>query len=166
MLRDGAVVFDRPIFGGSAGKGVDDGEVFDGLVGDNDARFGDALDRERGEKREGEMADGIAKFGAVGAIPGVDGIELREIGEAATGSGVGVVDAKEIEAGVGDGLGSFGKLNEWQNRARGPDFGVVGTMRFEFGQGEDAVADGAGADEESAHSRRIPKCLNRDSGAG
>lgn len=149
-------VIERPVLFCAAGEGVDDCEVFDGLLGHGDSRFADAVDGERGKEREGEMADCFPEFRLLGSVPGVDGVEGFEVGERAWMAG----DADEVEARVGDGSGVIGELDYREDGAWGPDFGVVGcaggaAIRLEFREGEDAIADGAGADEESTHFSRI-----------
>jgi hypothetical protein len=100
-------VVEGPVLVRAAGKGVDDGEVFDGFMGNDDSWFGDAGDGDRGEEREGEMTDGVAEIVAIAAVPGVDGVEGGEAGERA-----GVVgEADEVEAGVRDGSGAVGELD-------------------------------------------------------
>jgi len=55
---------------------MDHGEIHAFNGGNGNAR--DALGgrRERWEEREGQMPNGVAKFGTVGSVPGVDRIEL------------------------------------------------------------------------------------------
>jgi hypothetical protein len=94
------------------------------------------------------MRDGFAKFGTRRAVPGIDFVEAFEQRAACSG------DAQEVESGVGDGSGAIRKTDERKGRARGPDFGVIGTGGFEGGKREDYVADGAGADQEASHKAR------------
>ena len=42
-------------------------------------------------------------------------------------------------------------MDEGEDGSRGPDFGVVGSGGFKLGQGENAIANRTGADEEAAH---------------
>jgi hypothetical protein len=100
------------------------------------------------------MADGIAKFGVIRAVPGINGIESCEVVQArcfARAFG----DADEIEAGVGDGSGAVGELDEREDGARGPEFGVVSARGFELGQRENAIADCAGTNEETPHNNKF-----------
>ena len=121
---------------------MNDREMFDRDGGNFDAGNADDVDRERGEKRERETAHGIAKFGAIGAVPGIDRVEGFEFGNTRV-----VDDAEKFEAGIGDGSDAIGELNERNDRPRDPDFGVIRAGGFELGKGEDAIADGAGTDE-------------------
>lgn len=143
-----AEIFERPAFFAAAGKRMDYSEV-SGRRG-RDRNPGDPLRwRERGEERDGKTTDGLAKVGTAGPVPGVDGIESFEFGNAG-----GFDDAQKIEAGVGDGPGALGKADEGKHGTRGPDFGVSGAGRFECGQRQDDVADGAGSNEKAARGRR------------
>ena len=142
---DGAVGIERPIFFRAGGEGVNDGEIFDGRGRDADARSAGDVHGKRGKKREGEMADGVAEIGTGGAVPGMNGIEGVEIGRDKI-----VKDAHEIELSIGEGAGAIGELNERQDGSRSPDFSECGRMKFKFGEREDQIADGAGADEKTA----------------
>jgi hypothetical protein len=123
---------------------VDDGEVLARGWRDCDSwRF--FRERLGGEKFERQVRDGFAEFGSSCAVPGIDFVEAFEQRAFCGG------DAQEVESGVGDGLGSFCKTDKRKGRARGPDFGVIGSGGFEGGEREDYVADGAGADQEASH---------------
>ena len=113
-------------------------------------RHGDPWDALRGggerrKKGERQVTDGFAKFGVLGPVPGVDRIEAVERGDLRAGQ-----HANQIEARVGDGTGAIGKTDERKHSARRPYFGIVGAGGFEFGQREDAIADGAGTNEQTA----------------
>jgi hypothetical protein len=139
-------VFERPVFLRAAGVWVDDGEVLARGWRNGDARrsFGERLRR---KEFEGQVRDGFAEFGSSCAVPGIDFVEAFEQRAFCGG------DAQEVESGVGDGLGSFCKTDKRKGRARGPDFGVIGSGGFEGGEREDHVADGAGTDQEASHKR-------------
>ncbi len=143
-----AEIFERPTFFPAAGKGMDHGEILNRRRRDGNPRDSLFRRRERGEKREGEMADRFAKLGTVGSVPGVDGIEGFEFGYAGVFD-----DAEQVEAGVGDGARAAGEADERKHGTGGPDFGVSGAGGFERGQRQDEVADGAGADQEPAFDR-------------
>jgi hypothetical protein len=145
---DFAEVFERPAFLGATCEGVNHGEVFN--VGRRDTlRNEDGRDafpgrRERGEKREREMADGVAKFGAVRSVPGIDGVEGFQLRDAR------VFDhADQIQARIGDGSGAVGEADQRKQRARGPDFGIRRPSSFQGRKRKDDVADGARTDEQS-----------------
>ena len=57
---------------------MDDGEVLRAGRRDGNARDSFGGRRKRGKKRERQMADGVAKLGAVCTIPGIEGIERIE----------------------------------------------------------------------------------------
>jgi hypothetical protein len=88
---------------------VNDGEVFDGDGGDGDAGRAGDVDGKGREEGEGEMAHGVAKLGAIRAVPGVDGIERCKLGETRFRARV-LDDSDEIEIGIGDGADTIGKL--------------------------------------------------------
>lgn len=92
------------------------------------------------------MSDGLAKLRAIGPVPGVDGIEGFELRSTSA-----FLNANEFDAGVDDRASAIGKANQWENRPRGPDFGVIGASRFERRQREYHVADRAGTNEQSPH---------------
>ena len=120
-------------------------EIFDGRGGHGNFRVAAARNRKRREKSKRQMRDRGAKFGAIRAVPGIDGVERFEFGDARV-----VEHAKQVEPGVGDGAGAIDGADQRQNRAGSPDLGVVGARRFHFRKPEDHVANGAGPDQESA----------------
>ncbi len=128
---------------------MDDGEVLRGGRRDvfrlhNDARNPFGGRRKRGEKREGKTAYGIAKFGAVRSVPGIDGVEGFKLGDA------GVFDhAQQIDVGVGQSPGAAGESDQREQRARRPDFRIRRACGFQRGERQDDVADRSGADEKS-----------------
>ena len=62
--------------------------------------------RKRREECKWQVADRIAKLGAVRAVPGIDGIEVLQLRNA------GILDhADQIESGVGDGAGAVGEAD-------------------------------------------------------
>ena len=124
---------------------MDDREVLAPGCRDFDARrfFWQRLRR---EKRERQMRNGFAELGTIGAVPGIDFVERSQ-----RGTFCGFDNADQVEAGVGDGSGAVGKADQGESRARGPDFGVIGSGGFERGEREDYVANGAGADQEASH---------------
>ena len=83
------------------------GEIFHRRGGNFNRRSGVVLKRESGEEREGEIANGVAKLRAIGAVPGVDGIEWAERAERSIFD-----DANEVESGVGDGARAVGEANQ------------------------------------------------------
>ena len=91
------------------------------------------------------MTDGFAKFRVLGPVPGVDRIEPTERGDLRAGQ-----DANQIQARIGDGAGAIGKTDERKHSAWRPYFGVVRTGGFELRQREDAIADGARTNEQTA----------------
>jgi len=97
------------------------------------------------EECEGQMPHRIAKLWAVGAVPGIDRIEARQIWDASAFD-----HADQIESGVDDGACAVGESNQRKHRTRHPDFGVIGAGSFESGQGQNNVPDGSGPDEESS----------------
>lgn len=101
--------------------------------------------RKRGEKCKREMADGIAKFVTVGSIPGKDGVECFELGDAGSFD-----HTHQIQAGIGNRAVATGEADEGKQRARGPDFGVIGTSCFQRWEGKDDVTDCAGANQQSS----------------
>jgi hypothetical protein len=106
---------------------MDDDEVFSLHRRDFDVRrfIGKRL---RWEERKRQVRDGFTKFGARGAIPGVDFVEGFE--PLATR----VFDnADQVKAGVGDGSCFIGKADQGKSHARSPDFGVIGFCGFEGG---------------------------------
>jgi len=143
-----AIKIQRPVLFRAARERVKDREVSHRDGGNADARRGGDLDRQGWEERERETANGVAKLGAIGAVPGIDRVERFKFGDASA-----VDNSKKIEAGIGDGADTIGELNERENGPRRPNLGVFGACRFEFGEGEDAIADGAGTDQETTHVR-------------
>jgi len=142
--------FERPSFLWVAGKGMDDGEVLGRLRRYGDVRNSFRGRRQCGKKRERKMADGIAEFGTVGSVPGIDGVERFELGDA------GAFDHPEqIQSGIGNRPGAVGEASQGQQRPRGPDFGIRGARSFESGERKDDVADGPGADEKSTAGDKI-----------
>lgn len=107
-IREGPVSIERPVFPGAAGEGVNDSEVFNGGGGHGNAG-GDAGPggRRRWEKGERQVTDSRSKFGAVCAVPGIDGVEGFERGNAGI-----FEDADEIETGIGDGASAVGKTDQ------------------------------------------------------
>jgi len=77
-----AKVFERPTFVGAARKRMEDGEVLPRSRRDCNARNSFRRRRQRGEKREGKMAHGVAEFGPVRPEPGIDGIERFQLRDA------------------------------------------------------------------------------------
>jgi hypothetical protein len=144
-----AEIFEGPAFFAAAGKGMDHGEVFGRTGGNLDSRNSVRWGRQRREEGKREIADGLAKLGTVGSVPGVDRIEKLEFGDAGV-----LYHAQQIEASVGDGAGAVGEADQRKHGTRGPDFSVGGAGGFECGQREDDVADGARADEKAACDRR------------
>jgi hypothetical protein len=62
--------------------------------------------RKSREECKWEMAGRIPEFGAVGAIPGIDGVELFQLGD------VGAFDhADQVQASVGDGACAVGEAD-------------------------------------------------------
>ena len=89
------------------------------------------------------MAYGIAKLGAIGSVPGIDGVEGFKLGDA------GVFDhAQQIEAGIGDRACAIGEADQREHRARGPDFGIRRAGGFQRGERQDDVADRARPDQQ------------------
>jgi hypothetical protein len=124
---------------------MDDGEVFSLAWWDFDPRrrFGERLRREELER---QVSDGFPKFGAVGAVPGINFVEGLKHGALR-----GFSDADEVEAGVGDGSGFVGEADQWKSHPRGPDFGVISSCRLQRGQRQDYIANSAGTDQEPFH---------------
>jgi hypothetical protein len=147
LCRYFAKVFERPAFGRVAGEGVDDGKVLNSCRRDSYRRHTFRRRRERGEKREGEMAYGIAKLGTMGPVPGINGVEGFQLGDAGA-----IDDAQQIEAGVGESPGAAGEPDQGEQRAGSPDFGVWRAGGFERGERENDVADRTGADQQAATS--------------
>jgi hypothetical protein len=122
---------------------VDRREIANGRGGHLYARLGRAGNRERRKERERQMRHGVAKFLAVRAVPGINGIEGLKRGDA------GVFEhADQVEAGVGDGAGPVDAADQRENGARRPDFGIVRFRRFHLRQPEDHVADRTGTDQQ------------------
>lgn len=119
-----------------------DREVFDRRGWNFDARRRMSLQRERGEKRERQMTHGVAKFGAIRAVPGVNRIEGLECGDFCV-----IDDADQVKAGVGDRADFVGETDQRHGGARDPDFGVIGAGAFEVGKRKDHVPDRARTDE-------------------
>ena len=142
MGRKLAETFERPVFAGAAGERVDYGEIFAWRFRDRDAGDPIGRERQRGEKREGQVTDGIAELGTIGSVPGINRIERFELRDPRA-----VDDAEEIQTGVGDRASAAGKSDQRQDRARSPDFGVIRTGGLESGQGEDTIADRSRTDE-------------------
>jgi len=120
-------------------------EIFDRRRWNRNAWDSTRRNREGGKKGERKMTDGVAKFGAIGAIPGIDRIELGEFGNARAFD-----HAHQVEPGVDDGAGAVGEADQRQDGARRPDFRVIGAGGFKLGKRKNHVADGAGADEQAA----------------
>ena len=97
------------------------------------------------------MPDGVAKFRAIGPVPGINGVERFERGD------WGIFDdADQVKAGVGNRPDTVGKTNQREHRAGRPDLGVIRARSFELRQREDHVADGAGTDQQaSTHYFRL-----------
>jgi hypothetical protein len=141
-------MFERPALGGTAGKGMDHGEIAGRGGGHRNARDAFGGRRERGKKCKRKMADGLAKLGAVCAVPGIDGIERVELRDARI-----VDDAQKVEAGIGNRAGAVGETDQGKQGARRPDFGVIGARGFKSRQGQNDIADGAGANQQAASAR-------------
>jgi len=82
-----------------------------------------------------------AELGPIRAVPTYNFIEVAELGSWK------ISDAHEIDAGGGNRT-SPRKLNQRQDRGRRPDFGIAGGKMPQCGQRQDAIADGAGTDEQ------------------
>jgi hypothetical protein len=105
--RDFAVPIDRPVFLAAPGKGMDYGEIAGLDRRQVDARHTLRRNWQRGKKRERQMADRMAELRAIGPVPGIDGIEGFELGNA------GVVEhADQVQAGIGDRAGAVGKAEQ------------------------------------------------------
>jgi hypothetical protein len=143
--RDFAKVFEGPVLFRAAGKRMDRREIFKRRLGHGNA--GNSASRNRQGREEGErkMADGVAKFGSICPIPGGDGMERRKLRD-----GRALDHAQQLDSGVEDGSGAIGEADERQGHARRPDLGVFSARGFELRQGQDHVADGAGANQKSA----------------
>jgi len=107
---------------------VDDREVFDRRGWDSDVRDSLRGRRERGEKRERKMLDGIAKFRPIRSVPGIDRVEGFEIRDACAFD-----DADQIQTSVRQRSCAIGKVNQGEHRARRPDLGIVGARGFKSG---------------------------------
>jgi len=129
---------------------MNDGKVAGRFRRDGDVRNSLRGRRERGEKRERKMADGVAEFGTVGSVPGIDGVEGFELGDA------GVFDhADQIQSRIANRPSAVGEADQGEQRPRRPDFGIRDTRGFESGERKDDVADGAGANEKSTTGDEI-----------
>jgi hypothetical protein len=120
---------------------MDDGEVLNRCGRNGNARDAFGGRRERGEKRERKMADGVAKFRTVRPVPGIDGVEGFELRDASP-----VHDSHQTQGSVGKSPCAIGETEQGQYRPRGPDFGIKGAGCFEGGEREDHVSDGAWPD--------------------
>jgi len=141
----GSKIFERPILFGTAGEGMNHGEI-----ARDRGRHRDSWDalcgrRKRGKEGEGQMTDGVAKFGVLGPVPGVNRIEALEREDLCAGR-----HANQVEACIGDGASAIGKTDERKHSAWRPYFGVLRAGGFQLGQREDAIADGAGTNEQTA----------------
>ena len=152
-----AEIFQRPAFPAAAGERVNGDEVLHRRRRDRNPRDSFLRWRKRGEKCEREMANGVAKLGTVGAVPGIDRVERFKLRDTRVFD-----DAEKIESGIGDGAGVVGETDQRQQRTRGPDFGVGGACSFQSGQREDDVPDGAGADQKSTADRRQDRLSYRE----
>ena len=121
-----------------------------GKIAHRRGRHGDSWDPlhgegKRGKKDERQRTDGFAKFGVLSAVPGVDRVKAVERGDLRAGQ-----HANEIEARVGDGASAIRKADERKHSPRRPYFGVIRAGGLQFGQCEDAIADGAGTNQQAA----------------
>jgi len=136
---------------------VNDREVLNGCLGNSDVWNSICGRRQRWEKRERKMANRVTKLRTMGPIPGIDGIEPFELGDASP-----FHHSHQIQAGVGDSPGAVGKTDQRKHRARRPDFGVTRACSLERGQRKDNVANRARPNEKSTTGDKIacPTAIN------
>ena len=110
--------------------------------------------RQRGKKRERQImfADLGLERRPVRAVPGDDRIEAAQSLDEPR---FGFDNAHQIEAGGGDGADVAGESGQGHVLRGGPDLDIPLAQALHGGQGKDKVADGAGADEQPAHSRPV-----------
>lgn len=148
----------------TAGEGVEDGETSrrfrtsDGRK----ARSGSSaeaaglvqieLDRMAGAGRksrqelERQMADELAEFGAIGAVPGNDRIEGRK----ASHDVLGRQQAEAVKSSGDNGLGGIGEASQRYVWAGAPDFRIIGPERFERGKTDDEIANRTWANQKAS----------------
>ena len=160
-MDDGEILALRPA--GDARDGVEGGGAQGAhlveveIAGVHGGGFG----RQGGKEAAGkvERANQLAKLGAIGAVPGDDGIELAQLVEQAGGR---IGDAQQVEPGGADGAHAVGKAHQGDVGRGRPDLEIAGAQGFEGWQGDDEVADGAGADDKSSHHAQYAKNRNGD----
>jgi hypothetical protein len=106
---------------------------------------------ERGEKLEREMADEIAEFGAIGSVPGNDGVE----GGKAVEDMFGREQAEAVKSSRNNGLSGIGEADERDVLAGAPDFGVIGAKRFEGREAEDEITDGTWTNQKASQMNHL-----------
>jgi len=128
---------------------MDDREVLSGRGWHGDMRNAVDRRRERGEERERKIADGVAKFGTVGSVPGINGVERFELRHTCP-----FHYSHQIQAGVWKSPGAVGESDQRKQRARSPDFGIrnAGGGCFQGGKSKDDVANCTRPNEQAAIS--------------
>ena len=126
---------------------MNDREVLDRGWRNSDVRNPLHGRRQRREERERKMAHSISKLRTMGPVPGINGIERLELGNAGA-----LHDSHKLQTSIGNRACTIGKADQGEHRARRPDFGVRGSGGFEGRKGEDDVADRTRADQQSAFS--------------
>ena len=105
---------------------MDDRKVLSGRRWHGNVRDSFGGRRQRGEKREWKMPHGVAKFGTIRSIPGMDGVESFELRNPSV-----FQYSHQIQTRIGNGPGTIGEANQRQHRTRRPDFGVSRARSFE-----------------------------------
>jgi hypothetical protein len=129
---------------------MNDREVLSGRLRDDNPRDSFRGRRKRREKREREMANSISKLRTMCPVPGMDGVERFELGDAGA-----FHDAHQIQASVGDSSSTICEADQRERRARRPDFGVSRPSRFKRGERKNNVADRARPNEQPTTGDKI-----------
>ena len=120
---------------------MDDREVLSGDLRDRNLRRAFGGRRKRGEERERKMAHSVSKLRTMGPVPGIDGVEGFQRGNAGP-----IHDSHQIQGSVGKSPGAVGEADQGKHRTRGPNFGIRRAGGFERGERKNDVADRAGTD--------------------
>ena len=128
---------------------MDHGEVFDRRGRHFDSRSRMRLQRECREERERQMPHRFAKIFVFRSVPGVNGIELFDPGDARLFN-----YSNQIYSSIRDSPYAICESDERRGRSRHPDLGVIRASPFQIRQRKNHIANRAGTDEKPFQATR------------
>ncbi len=118
------------------------GEISARRVRHCDFRIPEIRNRKRRKERERQMRNRRAKLAAICSVPGVNRIERLKHWDARI-----LQHANQVEPGIRNCARAIRESNQWQSRARRPDFRIIAAQGFKLGERENDVPDRARANQ-------------------